>query len=587
MPGPTDWLAIGAHDPEDARLEAALAVLSPRLTAAGWRRASHRPAVWTSTAHRQPVTPLPGGLLLGRRHGSPPDRLEPASPLRIASRLMSDGWGGWVGLLGGAAEGPVTVIRDPSGVIDAFVWRRGPLWVAASDAHCGLDDLLPDTVEVDLDRLALILTHPAAASGASALRGIHAVAPGAAVTLARDGAPDVRQIWTPARAATQPVEAESLRVAVDAATRELLAPHSRVVGEISGGFDSAVVAGTTARLGLADRVSPWLTFHPVEPEGDERLWARAVAERAGLRLLERPKSPAALTRTDLERLAEGLRPGLQGLDVEYDVETAGLLTDHGASALLTGQGGDAVFFQYGTPAVAADRLARRGLAGLNPRFLHRLARWTRRSVWTVAGDALRHGFGLAARADPEAAAPPGPEVHPWLADLDAVPPAKRGQIRQLVNAQVFHGDCLRRRAAELLHPLLTQPVMEAGLGIPADVLVEGGRDRDLARRLFADRLPEAVLSRRGKGELSTYYGQVVRRTLPLANDLLIDGELVSAGLVDPEALRADLDPAHLIADGAYNTVLIRLVLELWLRRWRARLAARGQPLVEPGQDAAV
>lgn len=587
MPGPTDWLAIGAHDPQNGRLEAALAVLSPRLAAAGWRRVSRRPAVWTSAASRLPVIPLADGLLLGRRHGPPADRPAPTSPLRVASRLMSDGWGGWVALLSGPADGAVTVIRDPSGALDAFVWRRGPLWVAASDAHSGLDDLLPDEIEVDLDRLALILAHPAAASGASALHGIHAVAPGAVLTLTRDGAPDVRQVWTPARAATRAVEPEDLRIAVETATRDLVAPHSRVIGEISGGFDSAVVAGTTARLGLGERVSPWLTFHPMEPEGDERAWARAVAERADLRLLERPKSPAALTRTDLERLAEGLRPGLQGLDVEYDAETAGLLSEHGASALLTGQGGDAVFFQYGTPAVAADRLARRGLRGLDPRFLHRLARWTRRSAWRVAGDAVRHRFGLGMRADPEAGASPGPEVHPWLTDLDAVPPAKRGQIRQLVNAQVFHGDCLRRRAAELLHPLLTQPVMEAGLGIPADVLVEGGRDRDLARRLFADRLPDAVLSRRGKGELSTYYGQVVRRTLPLANDLLIDGALVSAGLVDPDALRADLDPAHLIADGAYNMFLIRLVLEVWLRRWRARLAARGQPLFEPGQDALV
>lgn len=580
-PGPSDWIAYGGlsgRAPDMRRLEA-------RLARSGLRRRSTDIAIWTGDVG-PPIQDLgPSGVLIGRLHPGAPRLPSGMDPRTRAERLMAEAWGRWVAVL--PWSGGVTVVRDPSGGLDALVWRLGPVWVAASHLPPDLDGLLPAEAALDLDRVRTILAHPGAVSGTPALRGVFAAPPGGGVTIHPDGSVKTFQVWTPARAARRSADPEALAHAVDTAVRMQIAPHARLVGEISGGFDSAVTAASVAAQGLADRAAAWLNFHPEDPEGDERAWARAVAVRAGLRLTERSKTPAALTRDDLEPLACGVRPALQGLDVEYDREAAAQMRAHGATALITGQGGDAVFFQYGTASVAIDRVRRLGLRGLDPVFLHRIARWTRRSTWGVAEGALRDRFGLAPRPDPEASDPPGAEVHPWLADIDALPPAKRGQIRQLVNAQVFHGDCLRARTGELLHPLLSQPVMEAGLAIPTDRLVEGGRDRDLARRLFSDRLPPELIARRGKGELSSYYGHVVQLSLPLAHELLPDGELVRLGLIDAETLQADLDPDRLIADGAYNLVLIRLVMELWLRRWRARLGARREPLVEPVEDAPV
>lgn len=583
MPGPSDWLAIGCTD---ARW---LAALEQRLRRLGWRRAHPAHPVWVSADHPLPVRQLGAGLLLGRYAGHFCAPLPGAPATLWAETLMQGGWGQWITLLP-EADG-VTVTRDPSGALDAFVWRHGRLWIAAADAYEGLDDLLPSAARIDIGRLALVLRHAAAVSGAAIITDIQAVTPGAAVRLPPQGEAIHSQIWSPARvAAREPKrrpDPTELRTRVDTVVDALVRPHQHIIGEVSGGFDSAVIATSAAAQGLGSRVSSWLNFHAREAEGDERSWARAVARRAGLCLTERRKRPRALTVEALERLTLGLRPALQGLDVEYDAQVAEEMTAMGATGLLTGQGGDAVFFQFGTPAVVIDRVRRLGLAGLDPAYVHRIARWTRVPAWRLLERAARDRLGWPAPPDPEAAPSPAAAVHPWLADLDSIPSAKRGQIRQLVNAQIFHGDCLRRRAGELLHPLLSQPLMEAGLAIPADVLVEGGRDRDLARRLFADRLPPEVLHRRGKGELSTYYGEVVRQSLPVAHELLVDGDLVSSGLLDPDDVRASLDPAHLIADGAYNDVLIRMVLELWVRRWRARLARRPKPLVEPGEDPGV
>src|SRR5690606_7089434 len=155
--------------------------------------------------------------------------------------------------------------------------------------------------------------------------------------------------------------------------------------------------------------------------------------------------------------------------------------------------------------------------------------------WTVGRLAL---FGKpASRAGPR---------HPWLEDISDLPPAKRGQLERLVNCQLFWTDCLRARAAPLLNPLLSQPVVEHCLGVPSDRLVVGQRDRGLARLAFADRLPPLIVDRRSKGDLSHFYGRVVRASAPALAGFLLEGRLVANGVLDRVDLAADLDPVRLL-----------------------------------------
>ena len=111
-------------------------------------------------------------------------------------------------------------------------------------------------------------------------------------------------------------------------------------------------------------------------------------------------------------------------------------------------GRDAVFFQAPDPAVAADRFRREGPPSLSPASLAAVGRWTRHSAGTVLGCAL----GLRATWP----RPASGRRHPWLEDIEDLPPAKSRQLRQFVNAQLFWGDCLHARAGDLLHPLLSQ-----------------------------------------------------------------------------------------------------------------------------------
>ena len=132
---------------------------------------------------------------------------------------------------------------------------------------------------------------------------------------------------------------------------------------------------------------------------------------------------------------------------------------------------------------------------------------------------------------------------------------------------------MRSRRGPCINPLLSQPVMEAGLARSSVDLTWGGRDRAAARAAFADTVPSVVLDRRSKGELGAYYGRAVAEHLPFLRDYLLGGALAEAGLIDP-SLDARLTREHLLWRGGHSELLSLAQTEAWVRRWRDRLAAR-------------
>lgn len=548
--------------------------LVARLNDIGW---TEHPAptgirLMLASGSTLPVRRLgPDGLLIGRYEGVLPQGSQPIS--EYARRLVDQGWGRYLAVW--LQRPGVALLRDPSGGLEAQTWEVGPLRIVASDIPCDVAELFPPHLDIEWDQIARTVRSATASTTAVALTGIFSPVPGVLTVLTPDSI-RTTPLWRPNDHIPPPhdrsrPDLEGMVGGVRDTIDTLITPHRSVVAEISGGFDSAVVAVSVPPAERL-RVTRWMNFYSTEAESDERDYAWAVARAINVNLDARPKPVLSLDEDYLAPLVEGLRPCLQGLDVGYDRAVANAMEGDGASALLTGQGGDAVFFQYGTPALAIDRVLRLGLRGLSPRFLHQTARWTRLSTWTLADIALRDRLGLRQRPDDESDTPePGGEIHPWLEGLHTTPPAKRGQIRQLVNCQIFWGDCLRARAGELLHPLLTQPMMELGLGISADVLTDGGRDRAMARRAFSGIIPDEIRERRGKGELTTFYGQVVLRSLPYFRTVLLEGELTSRGILDRDETEALLDPDVLIWSGQYNLVFIRVLLELWVQAWRRRI----------------
>jgi asparagine synthase (glutamine-hydrolysing) len=145
----------------------------------------------------------------------------------------------------------------------------------------------------------------------------------------------------------------------------------------------------------------------------------------------------------------------------------------------------------------------------------------------------------------------------------------------LTHQLLVTGWTARGQQAQIVNPLLSQPVMEICLSLSARALTHGGDDRAMARQAFRDRLAPEVFARRSKGDLGRHYGRAIAEDLDAVRGLLLDGALVGAGLVDPERLDALLTPETLIWKGPYREVLDMVMLEQWARSWSGRLSRLG------------
>lgn len=544
----TDWTPI--HRGPDVRI---------------WGRGPKRPPVNGSG----PVVVVGTCLRRGSRSPCGVTDLHPHMTAQAtAERLSRETWGSYVAIL---QEGTTHhLFRDPSGGLDCLTWQLGNIRLVTSDSGPPLTGLLPRRAALDWDTITSWVIDRGLSAARSGLEGVENVRPGCLLKL---GVAEsvVQSIWSPSHHAGRPDlrdAAEGLVEAVGLAVGGLVGPHERIINEISGGLDSAIVAATLVDRGLASRIAASLNSFGERPEGDERRYARSVADRCGLEITSVLKSVQPLTEADFLEASRGLRPAFPAIDPLNDRDTAARLEAAGATALVTGHGGDTVFFQMPTPLVAADRVRLTGLQNLSPRFVADVARFSRKTVWTVLATIARPD---GSNRRPQGAGAALLALDPWTKDATSLPPAKRLQIASLFRAQWSRGWSRRDAVADVLNPLLAQPVVEFCLGLPVPDLVEGGRNRGLARRAFRDRLPSLVIERRSKGDLTAYYGRLVAVSLGYLRPLLLEGCLAEAGLLDRTYLDAALTPERLILDRNSGDILSAALIETWVKYWQTRV----------------
>jgi len=564
------------------------APLAASFRACGWTLAGRRAglALWQRPDRPIVLQAGPDHLLIGRWFGDPSalrDRAGPdgGAPVHRARALCGGGWGAYLALIQGRDDGCWWAFRDPSGAVDALTWTAGDNAFAASSLADLPAGLLPQRLAVDWTVIADQLRQPVAQVARSALRDVCPIAPG---DLQRLGAPadTAIAIWRPrdflpAGPEIDPTWPERLAGTVQAVVEGLLRPYDRIVNEASGGLDSSIVNAAVHRCGLGERVAAALHYVGDRPEADERRWAERLCDQHGLTLTSVPLATGSIDpEQDFAPLSRDARPPYAAIDSDRDRDTARLLSACGAQALVTGKGGDAVFFQMPSAAILADLWRAGGIgAARHPRHAE-VARWLRRSVWSLwreglSGPTPKPASGaLGLLAGPRLGQLPGGLSHPWLADLDGVAPGKRLQIEALASSQLALGVHRRGRVADLVQPLLSQPVMELCLSIPTWELVRGGRDRGLARDAFGPWLPEAIVRRRSKGNLTAHYARRTAASAGVLREHLLEGVLAGAGLLDRRETEAALQPDSLIwrADGI--DLIGVAAIESWVRYWQTR-----------------
>lgn len=527
--------------------------------------------------------PLPGGIggLAGRAfHAVPGATTRPLDTRELdRDRLLSTGgeyllravWGSYIAFVVDGIRGEIHVLRDPSGAVPCYVFRREKAFAFFTDPD-DISAIAVDDGEIDWQFLAQRLANNRFTDQTTALRAVKEIRPGEIVTVA-SGATRSRQAWSVDRIAAESQHQDlmdAIKVVQDAvcqASVALARSFEGVALRLSGGFDSSVVLGAITRAGIPVQC---ITFSSEESRGDERAYARAAASFAGASLEEFERDPSKAGLSTAVMHAPRPKPRLWLAEQEVKSIEAAFARKHGIHTFFSGRGGDNVFCRVDPILPLIDMIQSRGPRPEFFRAVLRTASVKRCSAWAIAKEVLhgrRRARTLSAEREPslllsEKAKSLLPETLPLSSN-------------QLLGKR-FHATALADRLnysdvvgdTDYVNPLVTQPVMEACLRLPTYLLEPDGVDRGLARRAFAEFVPPAVLTRRDKGSTAGYLTQVLFRERGFVNSFLEDGILAGEGMLDCDRLRDMLAPERLLTRPMNLVPLMTAVnIEAWIRSW--------------------
>ena len=602
------YVALVWND-EDPEARAQALALPRRSAASGWQTVLQGRGLEVRCAGLRPgsceVYRFAGGegVVLGKlfvrgARGSRAAAADPGGPGRAlyldgGRRLTRDCWGRYVAFLNDPGTRCIRVLRDPSAGLPCYTLRLGAVEVFFSR----IEDVLPlceRPFTIDWSYLAAGLALIREHSARTGLREVTQVIGGECVEI-RARSVTRRYFWDPICIADSDViedpreAATALGECVADVVRAWAGCFRNVLLSLSGGLDSTIILAC-----LAGAPGPRIDcyhYYPLEADLDERSFARAAAEAAGVALIERPRQ-AGVRLEPLLSMHPAPEPTNYPYYLEHSREEAALAAECGAQAVFIGYGGDQLFYQERAQWAAGDFLCRRGLRPGWLRVLLDSARMDEMSMWRMLALALRARVSRrrwsivqeAGRCRPllsDAALAEARRavecLHPLLRRARGTPSGKLWHAHQIVAPFDFYDPLAVAGDPERVAPLLSQPLMELCLRIPTYVLTAGGWDRAIARRAFYQVLPAAIRNRRHKGGMEAHLRLTVERNRRFLIELLREGCLVRQGLLDPVKLARALCGAADIETES-GELLEYAGVEAWLRQWVNRVSSPAVPL---------
>ncbi len=524
-----------------------------------WAAATWRTGVDVTVGANLAQLPLgPGGLLLGtlfrKSDSSRITTMSERSDDRAAD-LLDRHWGGYVALWQDGHG--IRVLRDPSGSLPCYyVERPGEILLASDLTALRVEGWV---ARPDLDAVARQFLDGQLQRATTCVEGVRELLPGMMLEITETGARSM-QLWRGAKFAAAASASDLMdeartrvRRVIEDCTGAWRGCFRAPMVEMSGGLDSSIVA---ACLGETVFGIPALNLVTPGRDGDERRYARDIADHVGACLTEGQRDP---DRIDLSlAIAPYLpRPGVRGFTQESDRLITTLADAVGADAIFSGGGGDSVFCALPSALAAVDALQSAGLG----RFFDTLrdaAECSNRTIWWALRRVLRGARARpGARACPHRAellatdfrVPPVDIQHPWLDGAETLPRGRREHIAMVAGILGHLHGMGRAQRRPMIFPLMAQPVIETCLAIPSWLWVEDGIDRAVARRAFADRLPASVAFRRTKGHLDVFGRMVFDQHRLVIREMLLGGALAAGGVLDCAVIERTLagdPPIHTI-----------------------------------------
>ena len=494
-------------------------------------------------------------------------------------KLMQRYWGGYIAFLPGHETDAPIVVRAPLGDLPCLHAGLDTSLGVASDLTM-LRQVISSPWAIDWPELGRYLMAPDVRRPRTCLAGVEELQGGDRLAFA-DRAVRIDTLWSPwmfvapDRTIIDVAEARArLRGAVDLAVAARSSTCGRILARMSGGLDSSIMV---ASLASAGRDIVGLTMVTDDPSGDERYYARIVAEAFDVGLVEQRRSVARVDPMT-SRAAEQPRPSTRLFQQDSIAAAREVAALRGADVVFDGGGGDNVFCYLQSVAPIVDRYRTSGWGPGVWRTLGDVARLTRTPVVEVAHRAFRRAM----RQSPRYRLVPKTQFlstlamelaasatdHPWLDCPPHTLPGKAAQVALLVSAQSWVESLDPLAMPASVSPLLAQPVIEVSLAIPSWMHVNGGSDRAVARAAFRGRLPDTIIDRRSKAGPDGFLAQIFEMHRSVIREMLLDGLLAHHGLIDVVPIEAATRPASYTKGYDFLRILHLIDAEAWARSVR-------------------
>ncbi len=505
-------------------------------------------------------------------------------------------------------RGRVLIARDRLGIKPLY-YQPLPGGVRFASEPKGLLAMLPERPGVDLHALRDYLTYLYVPYPRSIFQGLRQLAPGHSLVV-EGGRSRLARWWRLPPAGPPRPRAElvfEVRRRLEEVVELHLVSDVPVGAFLSGGLDSTTLVALAARRGGRPIETFCMTFEPDAGLYDERVYARAVAERYGTVHTEIPVRPD---------LAELLPRAIRHFDEPFGNPTALLVdllsekTREHVTVALAGDGGDELFLGYPRYQGAALSEAWRRL----PRRLRALAAVgiAPRIPESTRG---RHSLRRAREFLSGSLMPPDEMYAGWVTyfaeaeqrvlltpDLLAATEGRRpfehleeqlepGERRGLVdrcqavdlgsflpgNLLTYSDRMSMAHGLEIRVPFCDHVLVELLASVPAEQKMPRLRTKALLREAVADLLPAAVQRRRKLG-FNPPAGIWLNGPLrPMVEDLLAPRRLREQGWLDPVAVQTLLEEHRTGKRDRTWHLWSLLALEVWADVYRSGTAPVPRP----------
>ena len=545
----------------------------------GWAQvhATARAAIFCATRAHAIALPNQRGTIIGEIY-TREDRPRPignidALPLSIRQKpsigaIAGEIWGRYVAFLDDR-EG-LLALRDPSGSLPCYFAAVDHGVIFASDARL-LVTMIGRRAAIDWNIVAHHLVLGSLPTNRTAILGVDEVLPGFPARWTPEGV-SRGVAWNPWdwAACTDTTETHEcnrrLRSTIEQSVKALASSSRHALLTVSGGLDSSIVAACLAKHPLT-----LLTLATQRAEGDERSYARAVANHLDIELIEAFFEPETIN-LSISNARHLPRPLGYSYGQTVDLATRRVIAEQGCDAYFTGNGGDNVFCYLTSASPVVDRWITFGWDPGLKSTIHDVRALTGASLQAVVIKAIKrrlvrakypwprdHRFLVPSLAQSVTA------NHPWLSAPRGALPGKAAHIAGLLRAQLSLENA--PEDVSLLTPLLSQPVLETCLATPTWHWCAGGINRAPARSAFRDALPPLVIDRTTKTGPGSFMADVFEKNRAEIRDRLYHGTLMRHHLLDLPQLERLFSPGAALRGEDFRRALTLVDAEAWIQSW--------------------